>query len=148
MPPEGTDVEMAPGTGGRLLEGDLEKIQLTKSRRGQGVFKANVRLVEKGCRITGVTNIRHLRASHIKPWAMSNNEEKLDGHNGLLLSPHVDHLFNDGFITFTRSGDLLVSRSMSELILHQWSIDPNQNVGPFSEWQEKFLEYHRDVKFT
>ncbi len=54
----------------RKLDGDLEKIQLTKSRRGQGIFKANVRLVEDHCRITGVTNIKHLRASHIKPWSL------------------------------------------------------------------------------
>jgi putative restriction endonuclease len=57
------------------LEGDLEKIQLTKSRRGQGIFKANVRLIESNCRVTGVTNIKHLTASHIKPWASSDNHE-------------------------------------------------------------------------
>jgi len=84
----------------RKLTGDLEKIQLTKSRRGQGIFKANVRLVEDHCRITGVSNIKHLRASHIKPWSASTNDEKLDGFNGLLLSPHVDHLFDRGFISF------------------------------------------------
>ena len=80
----------------RKFEGDLEKIQLTKSRRGQGIFKANVRLIENHCSITGVNNIKHLRASHIKPWAASDNDEKLDGFNGLLLSPHVDHLFDRG----------------------------------------------------
>jgi hypothetical protein len=78
----------------RKLDGDLEKIQLTKSRRGQGIFKANVRLIENHCRITGVSSIKHLRASHIKPWSVSDNDEKLDGYNGLLLSPHVDHLFD------------------------------------------------------
>ena len=59
----------------KKLEGDPERIQLTKSRRGQGIFKANVRLIENHCRITGVTNIRHLRASHIKPWSASTKEE-------------------------------------------------------------------------
>jgi putative restriction endonuclease len=131
----------------RKLEGDLEKIQLTKSRRGQGVFKANVRMIEKCCRITGVSNIKHLRASHIKPWAASNNEEKLDGYNGLLLSPHVDHLFDQGFVSFKDSGDLLISRELNLKVLEQWSISSLSNVGSFAINQKKYLEFHRQEKF-
>lgn len=131
----------------RKLTGDLEKIQLTKSRRGQGIFKANVRLVEDHCRITGVSNIKHLRASHIKPWSASTNDEKLDGFNGLLLSPHVDHLFDRGFISFKNSGDLLISKELNRRILDQWSIKANQNVGDFKDGQIVYLEYHRDVVF-
>lgn len=129
------------------LEGDLEKIQLTKSRRGQGIFKANVRLIESSCRLTGVSNIKHLRASHIKPWAASTHEEKLDGFNGLLLSPHVDHLFDRGFISFKPSGDLLVSKELNPIVLKNWSISPTANVGKFRENHEKYLEYHRDEVF-
>ena len=129
----------------RKLDGDLEKIQLTKSRRGQGIFKANVRLVENQCRITGVSNIKHLRASHIKPWAASNNDEKLDGFNGLLLSPHVDHLFDRGFISFKDSGEILVSKELNPRVLEQWSIRANQNVGEFKSSQCEYLEYHREV---
>ena len=56
---------------------------LQANRNGlQGISKANVRLVEDHCRVTGVSNARHLRASHIKPWAVPSNEEKLDGFNG------------------------------------------------------------------
>jgi hypothetical protein len=131
----------------RKIEGDLEKIQLTKSRRGQGIFKANVRLVEDHCRVTGVTNVKHLRASHIKPWAVSDNDEKLDGYNGLLLSPHVDHLFDRGFISFRDSGDLLVSKELNPMILDQWSISKDRNVGEFRSNQSKYLEYHRDSVF-
>jgi len=129
----------------RKLDGDLEKIQLTKSRRGQGIFKANVRLIENQCRITGVSNIKHLRASHIKPWAASNNDEKLDGFNGLLLSPHVDHLFDRGFISFKDSGEILVSRELNPRVLEQWSIQANQNVGEFKSGQCEYLDYHREV---
>jgi hypothetical protein len=131
----------------RKLEGDLEKIQLTKSRRGQGIFKANVRLVEDHCRITGVSNIKHLRASHIKPWSSSNNDEKLDGYNGLLLSPHVDHLFDRGFISFRDTGEILVSRELNPVVLHQWSIHSDQNVGEFREGQRAYLEFHRESVF-
>ena len=131
----------------RHLEGDLEKIQLTKSRRGQGIYKANVRLVENHCRITGVTNIKHLRASHIKPWSASNNDEKLDGYNGLLLSPHVDHLFDRGFITFDSSGEILVSKELNPIVLEKWFIANPQNVGAFHKSQNEYLEYHRNLIF-
>lgn len=132
----------------KQLEGDLEKIQLTKSRRGQGIFKANVRLLETKCRVTGVANIKHLRASHIKPWKVANNHEKLDGANGLLLSPHVDHLFDRGFISFDNSGEMLVSANLNPRVLHQWSIQAPSNVGSFRKEQQEYLEYHRDLVFV
>ena len=137
------DLEIKAGN----LQGDLMKIQLVKARRGQGVFKANVRQVEKKCRVTGVGYIRHLRASHIKPWSKSNNEEKLDGFNGLLLSPHVDHLFDQGFISFKDDGELLIAKKLNQDILSRWSLSSKQNVGKFHSRQIPYLEYHRDLVF-
>ena len=147
LPEDESEYEINLEIEARRLQGDLEKIQLTKSRRGQGIFKANVRLVENHCRITGVANIRHLRASHIKPWAASDNQEKLDGYNGLLLSPHVDHLFDRGFISFKNSGEVLVSKELNPQVLQQWSISPSINVGSFSKSQGDYLDFHRDVIF-
>ncbi len=143
-----SDYEIQLEIEARHLEGDLEKIQLTKSRRGQGIFKANVRIIESGCRVTGVTNIKHLRASHIKPWAASDNHEKLDGFNGLLLSPHIDHLFDRGFISFENSGEVLVSKDLNPKVLQQWSIQTPRNVGTFKKEQQEYLEYHRDLIFV
>jgi putative restriction endonuclease len=60
--------------------------------------------IERCCRITGVNNLAHLRASHCKPWRDSNNEERLHGENGLLLTPTIDHLFDRGFISFENAG--------------------------------------------
>lgn len=131
----------------KKIEGDLEKIQLTKARRGQGIFRTNVRLIEKYCRLTGVSNIKHLRASHIKPWRNSSDIDKIDGNNGLLLSPHVDHLFDRGFITFKNSGDLIISKELSPAVLDKWSLSQVQNVGAFNSKQSEFMEFHRDVVF-
>jgi putative restriction endonuclease len=128
----------------RQLEGDLEKVQIVKARRGQGLFKANVRLYEHECRVTHVDKIRHLRASHIKPWSHSNDNEKLEGANGLLLAPHVDHLFDRGFISFANDGDVLVSRKLNPVVLDRWAISIPMNVGRFRPRQLEFLEYHRD----
>jgi predicted restriction endonuclease len=97
--------------------------------------------------VTGVTNIKHLRASHIKPWSVSSKEEKLDGFNGLLLSPHVDHLFDRGFISFRSSGDLIISKELNPIVLNQWNIASSTNVGAFKNNQGKYLEFHRDVVF-
>jgi len=142
-----SDYEISLEIAARHLEGDLERIQVTKARRGQGIFKSNVRLFENQCRVTGVSQIKHLRASHIKPWTVSNNEEKLDGANGLLLSPHVDHLFDRGCISFKDSGDLLISRKLDPAILDKWSISADKNVGGFGKFQANYLEYHRDLVF-
>jgi hypothetical protein len=129
------------------IEGNLEQIQLVKARRGQGIFKANVRLVEKSCRVTGVSNIKHLRASHIKPWSKSDNIEKISGYNGLLLAPHIDHLFDRGFITFDPVGNLLVSSKLPKEVLPKWSIPEELNVGTFLEKQVDFLDYHASTIF-
>jgi hypothetical protein len=140
-----SDYEISLEIESRNLEGDLEKIQMTKSRRGQGLFKANVRLIENHCRVTGVTNIKHLRASHIKPWSLSDNSEKLDGNNGLLLSPHVDHLFDRGFVGFRPSGELVISKELNPSVLEKWAINADQNVGSFTKKQSGYLEFHLDA---
>lgn len=132
---------------GRTDIGATTKEQLVKSRRGQGIFKANVRLNEKACRVTGVADPMHLRASHIKPWKDSNDEEKLNGCNGLLLSPHVDHLFDKGLISFKDDGILLLSPVLDPTVLARWGITPTLNVGKFSHEQSVFLNYHRQKVF-
>lgn len=122
---------------------ETEKEQLVKARRGQGVFKSNLNTIEKRCRITGVNDLAHLRASHIKPWCRSTDKERLDGNNGLLLSPHIDHLFDRGFISFTDAGDLLIADSLKKRILSMWGIPPMLNVGEFRPEQARYLSYHR-----
>ncbi len=130
---------------GRNDIGETQKLQLVNSRRGQGIFKANVRLNESACRVTGITNQKHLIASHIKPWCKSDYKEKLHGCNGLLLSPHIDHLFDKGFISFGNVGNLIISKHLDPEILNRWKINKDVNVGKFKAVQETFLEYHRDV---
>ena len=51
----------------------------------------------------------HLVASHCKPWRDATNEERVDGENGLLLTPSIDHLFDRGFIGFEDNGRLIIS---------------------------------------
>lgn len=127
--------------------GPTKILQLVEARRGQGVFKSNLRLVEAKCRVTGITNIHHLRASHIKPWKDSDDQEKLSGSNGLLLAPHVDHLFDRGFISFADDGQLLVSKYLDAEVLSAWGMALVQNVGEFTDKQKFFLKFHRENVF-
>lgn len=134
------------GIVGRTDIGPTMKEQLVKSRRGQGLFKINVRRNEKACRVTGVTDPRNLRASHIKPWKDCSDMEKLNGCNGFLLAPHVDHLFDKGLISFSDNGDLIISPLLDRTILARWGIPEILNVGSV-EKQAGFLSYHRTSVF-
>jgi len=129
----------------KSVRGAVEREQLTLARRGQGVFKYNVRLIESHCRLTGVTDHRHLRASHIKPWRVATDAEKVDGANGLLLSPHVDHLFDRGLISFRQDGQVLQSPLLPQDVMNRWHLDSVRSAGAFNADQDSYLEYHRDA---
>ncbi len=143
--PEVVDIE-AP-IPDRTLPGPTFRDQIVRARRGQGVFRANVLLREEHCRVTGVDEPRHLKASHIKPWRDATDAERLDGSNGLLLSPHIDHLFDEGYITFSVSEELVVVPEVRDKLLDAWGIDAGVRVGEFSREQRAFLEYHRSNVF-
>lgn len=129
--------------------GETERAQLVMARRGQGRFKQNVRQLESRCRVTGVDRLEHLRASHIKPWRESSNEERLDGENGFLLTPTIDHLFDRGFISFENTGRLLISPAAHRPSLDRMGLKEGEriDVGSFSAGQRQHLEFHRDRVF-
>lgn len=119
------------------------------ARRGQGVFKQNVLRIESCCRVTKVDRIEHLRASHCKPWRDSTNQERLDGENGLLLTPDVDHLFDRGFISFEDNGTVLLSPVVHQESLRKMGLLDalNASVGGFSTAQRAYLKFHRESVF-
>lgn len=91
------------------------KKALVDCRVGQGVFRENLIKFWKGrCAITGLGLTTILRASHIKPWRDSNNSERLDHFNGLLLSPSYDAAFDAGLISFGNDGKIISSEKLSE----------------------------------
>lgn len=103
-------------------------------------------VIARGCRITGADNPIHLVASHCKPWRDSTNEERLNGENGLLLTPSIDHLFDRGFIGF-KDSDRLVTSPVAHLpSLPRVGIDTRGviNVGGFPKGQRRYLDFHRN----
>jgi len=70
----------------------------------------------------------------------------LNGENGLLLTPTVDHLFDRGFIGFEHDGQLIISPVAHKPSVTQMRIATTEivNVGPFTSGQRQFLDFHRD----
>lgn len=122
----------------------------TEVRTKQRLFRERLIVVEKGCRLTGIEDLRFLRASHIKPWADSTHDERVDGENGLLLAPHADLLFDRGWISFSSRGNLLVSDDLPYDVQGRigLNLDATLRRGAFSRQQLIFLEFHRDVIFN
>lgn len=118
---------------------------LYEARIGQGLFRKRVLEIEPCCRLTGVSQKEFLIASHIKPWRDSNTEERLDGENGLMLAPHVDKLFDRGWISFADTGEVLVSETAVRDVLAAWGLLQVTNVGEFTIKQKHYLAYHRQV---
>src|SRR5262249_2423489 len=101
--------------------------------------------IESRCRITGVENPVHLVASHSKPWRDSTNDERLNGENGMLLTPSIDHLFDRGFIGFENNGTLIISPVAHRPSLQRMGVETATriNVGTFPEGQRVFLDFPR-----
>lgn len=130
-----------------------EKSVTVLQRLKQEKFKKNIKQVENKCRVTGLENIEFLIASHIKPWSKCIKEEKIDKYNGLLLSPHIDYLFDRGYISFSDCGDILISRKNLDVVkstLKSWNVNLDfvkKNKKEFTPEQKSYLKYHRDNVF-
>jgi predicted restriction endonuclease len=115
----------------------------------QTFFRSNLlKLWDGACAVTGVSDPRVLRASHIKPWKDSSNEEKLDRNNGLLLIPDLDVLFDEGLITFQTDGAMSQSPSFAVADQRKMRIDRSFRLRHVTEEMQPYLEYHREQRFV
>jgi hypothetical protein len=73
------------------------------------------------------------------------DSERLSGANGLLLSPHVDKLFDRHWISFDAGGELICEHEAAREALRCWGVDGANLIRPFSRDQERFLEAHREA---
>ncbi|MDO8541906.1 MAG: HNH endonuclease [Opitutaceae bacterium] len=150
--PESIQVAEEPADYAIISEAGMNSIDravTTKSRGiAQRVFRGNLlRLWQGSCAVTSVQETRVLRSSHIKPWTISNVQEKVDHYNGLLLIPNLDALFNEGLISFRDDGRMLVSddwRANDQLRMH---ITPDLHLRTIHPESCRYLEFHRDVVF-
>lgn len=122
---------------------ETEKEQVIKSRIGQSAFKKALLAREKKCRLCGISDERFLVASHIKPWSQSDNQERLDVNNGLLLCPNHDALFDKGYISFDDDGMILISESLNEAMKVFLNVNEAIKIN-MNEIQWQYMKWHRD----
>ncbi|KGS18351.1 HNH endonuclease family protein [Burkholderia pseudomallei MSHR4378] len=114
------------------------------ARLGQGKFRLDLeRIWSERCAVTGCQIKAALRASHIKPWATSTDEERLDGNNGFLLVATLDALFDQFFISFSETGDMLISRHLPKDELLMLGVHGRLRR-VLNSTQLNYLEEHRD----
>jgi putative restriction endonuclease len=128
--------------------GPTEKETLVSARIGQGWFRTAVlKLWNNQCSVTSATTIDAIRASHIKPWRASEPAERLDPHNGIPLVATLDALFDVGLISFSRSGELLVSSRLSESERKLFALAGKRLSRAPSPNSYKYLDHHRTQIF-
>lgn len=119
------------------------------ARQGQGKYREKLLDECPFCPITMINDERLLIASHIKPWAVSNDKEKIDPKNGFMLSPVYDKLFDRGFITFTNDKHMILSNWISPKNYDRLGIKDNTFIQrlPLDDERISYLEYHRTSVF-
>lgn len=126
-----------------------EATRLVVQRVGQDIFRASL-LAYWGqrCAISGLAVPGLLRASHIKPWAdCASDAERLDVYNGLLLAPHLDALFDGGWVTFMSTGQIQISGELDADSRARLSITGTETVHGLTERHQAYLAWHREHCF-
>ena len=136
------------------IKADADKLQILgkereifiKARVNQSVFRERLLHKYDCCCMCKVSNPKFLIASHIKPWADSENDEKLDADNGFLLCPNHDVLFDSGYISFDENGAIMISKELEPVDAIFMNVDKNMKIS-LSSKNKKYLEYHRNNIF-
>lgn len=121
-----------------------EKESLVKSRIGQGLFRQRLFSYWHSCAITSCNLSWFLMASHIKPWRVSDNQERLDVYNGLLLTPNYDKLFDKGYISFSTEGKIIISPLLTRDDCKGIQLSTYIHLRSIAPQHQKYLEYHRE----
>jgi len=126
---------------------ETEREALTKSRIGQGLFRQKLIKYWGRCAVTGCDALSLLRASHIKPWRDASNSERLDHFNGLLLNPNMDAAFDQGMVSFTDSGKIMISPALSDAHAKALGILATMQLSNVDAEHLPFLRHHRNNVF-
>lgn len=131
------------------IPGITERQGLVTSRVGQGAYrKSIIHRWEYECAVTGFDKPEILIASHIKPWRDSNNDERLDVNNGILLSPTYDALFDRHLISFENSGKIILSDEIEPEAYEKIGVTSKDTIKKFNADNHYFLDHHRTVFYS
>lgn len=132
----------------RAVLDKTDREALVKSRIGQGRWRKDLLVQWSGkCAVTGLSVEPLLRASHIKPWRDSDNRERLDVFNGLLLGAAYDAAFDAGLIAFAPDGQIIVSTVLSDDQRTAAGLNPTVKLRSIADRHQNYLAYHRTTVF-
>lgn len=122
---------------------------ISRARDGQGKYRELLLEQCRFCPFTMISDERLLIASHIKPWAASEDNEKIDPYNGYILSPMFDKLFDKGFMTFTEDRHVILSDFISPFTWKQIGLKNNTFIKtlPMDDKRKAYLEFHHQSIF-
>lgn len=123
---------------------ETEREAIIKSRIGQGLYRNRAIELWKTCSVTGFTKEKILIASHIKPWKLSNNNERINPYNSLLLVPTLDKLFDNGYIGFEHTGKIMLSNKVEQEDWNRIGITTNLRLREVPSETKTFLDYHNE----
>jgi len=126
-----------------------EAERMALQRVGQDLFRRALLDYWRGrCCVTGLTVQELLRASHIKPWAAcDSDEERLDVFNGLLLAPHLDALFDGGWVSFDARGVLMIANSLPRKAVSLLALQHPLGIDYLTSQHPRYLAFHRSAVF-
>ena len=137
-------IEDPPAEYGTQIPNETERKGLVTSRIGQGAYRKSVLHRWKfACAVTGYTKHEILIASHIVPWRLANNNERLDVHNGILLSPTYDALFDQHLISFENNGKIILSDTLKASDYYRIGISGREMIKNLSLENHDYLNRHR-----
>lgn len=124
---------------------ETERKGLITSRVGQGAYRKRIiHRWEYKCAVTNFEKLDILIASHIVPWSKSNDDERLDVDNGLLLSPTYDALFDKHLISFDNNGKIILSDAIELEAYKKIGVDGHEKIKSLSQFNLSYLDRHRN----
>lgn len=133
-----------------LYAGATTQTSLIKQRTvAQQKFREGaLRLWDNQCAVLGVDEKKILIASHIKPWRVAQDQERVDPKNSLILSPLYDKLFDLGMISFRENdGNIVLSKQISNNHYDRLGIDDSKRLRWIPDGVDSYLTYHKEYVF-
>ncbi|ULJ69921.1 EVE domain-containing protein [Wielerella bovis] len=124
----------------------IDKLAYVKVRVNQTKFRTQLLAKYQKCCLCGIDEPKLLIASHIKPWSVSQDTEKLDSYNGLLFCPHHDKLFDLGLIGFDEQGKILISPKLEPHNQILLNLHEEMKIH-VNEKHQHYLDFHRQNIF-
>jgi predicted restriction endonuclease len=124
---------------------ETERRALVTARVGQGMFRAEVVAVWESCAVTGCPMRELLIASHLVPWKLATNAERLDKFNGLLLTPNLDKLLDSCLIAFDDEGSILPSKQLTTRVKTVLAVSERSKLRFVRPAMLPYLQRHRKL---